>query len=51
MIVLFPLTGTITLMGVAAILYGLATLTPMIFLEGLFLFFLGFRLTILAIGD
>lgn len=51
MIVLFPLTSTITLVGCLAVLYGIANLSFLITLEGLFLFYTGLRLTILAIGD
>jgi hypothetical protein len=43
---LYPLTGTMMLMGTAAMLYGLQQLSPIVFLEGIFLLWLGFSITV-----
>jgi hypothetical protein len=51
MLALFPLTGTITLVGLGAVVYGTVTLSPVMFVEGLFLTYTGLYLTVLAVGD
>ncbi len=42
---LYPITGTIMLIGMTATLYGIHSLSFSIFVEGLFLMWLGFSLT------
>jgi len=42
---LYPLTGTIMMIGMTATLYGIHSLSFSIFVEGLFLMWLGFSLT------
>lgn len=44
----YPLTGTIILIGSSAILYGIQSECFLIFLEGVFLVWLGLRLTFSA---
>lgn len=43
---LYPLTGTMMLMGTGVMLYGLQELSPILFFEGLFLIWLGFSITV-----
>lgn len=45
----YPLTGTMILIGSSAILYGIQSECFLIFLEGVFLFWLGLRLTFSAL--
>ena len=42
---LYPLTGTIMMIGMTATLYGIHSLSFSIFIEGVFLMWLGFSLT------
>jgi hypothetical protein len=42
---LYPLTGTIMMIGMTATLYGIHSFSPIIFFEGVFLMWLGFSLT------
>lgn len=42
---LYSISGTITLIGVAATLYGISTSSFPMFIEGVFLTWLGFTLT------
>ena len=43
---LYPLTGTIMMIGMSATLYGIHSVSPSIFFEGVFLMWLGFSLTV-----
>jgi hypothetical protein len=43
---LYPLTGTMMLMGITAMLYGVHELSPIIVLEGVVLLWLGFTITV-----
>jgi hypothetical protein len=43
---LYPLTGTMMLLGTGAMLYGLQSLSPIVFLEGIFLVWMGFWITV-----
>ena len=43
--VLYPLTGTIMMIGMSATLYGIHSFSFSIFIEGVFLMWLGFSLT------
>lgn len=42
---LYPLTGTMMLVGSVVILYGLSEFSPILLLEGVFLVWLGFSIT------
>ena len=48
---LYGLTSTIMVVGLFAFLYGMYSMSFSIFIEGLFLLWLGFRLTIHAIDN
>lgn len=43
---LYPLTGTMMLLGMAVMMYGLQQLSPILFFEGVFLAWLGFSITV-----
>lgn len=43
---LYPLTGTMILLGTAVMMYGLQQLSPILFFEGVFLAWLGFSITV-----
>jgi hypothetical protein len=43
---LYPLTGSMMLIGIVAMLYGIQSLYLIVFLEGLFLVWEGFRITV-----
>jgi hypothetical protein len=43
---LYPLTGSMMLIGIGAIVYGIQFLSLILFLQGLFLVWEGFRITV-----
>ena len=43
---LYPLTGSMMLIGIGAMLYGIQSLSLIVFLQGLFLVWEGFRITV-----
>lgn len=43
---LYPISGSIMLVGVAALFYGASTASLTVVLEGLFLLWLGFKITV-----
>lgn len=45
---LYPLTGTLVLIATGALLYGLHSSSPIMFVEGLFLMWIGIQITMNA---
>jgi hypothetical protein len=43
---IYPLTGTMMIMGIGAILYGIHSFSFSIFIEGVFLLWLGFSISV-----
>jgi hypothetical protein len=43
---LYPLTGSMMLIGICAMVYGIQSLSLILFLQGLFLVWEGFRITV-----
>lgn len=43
---LYPFTGTIMVIGLGAMAFGVQQLSPILFFEGVFLLWLGFTITV-----
>jgi hypothetical protein len=48
---LYPFTGTIMVIGLGAMAYGVQSLSPILFFEGVFLLWLGFSLMVNIMED
>ena len=48
---LYPFTGTIMVIGLGAMAFGVQQLSPILFFEGVFLLWLGFTITVNMMED